>query len=1215
MALPTISLINGKKVAQVANALYGVVVGKTTNDAVLVDIVTYGFDATVNSYYDYSFGSMTANDVATIMAANMGITAASVGGQVNVDSAIVYIESVITTAAAGTEGAALSSMLDLWASMASDPIFGTAATAWNTAIANAMVYTASGTTADVAIANATAGATLALTTGADVFAGTAGDDTYNAYIIDNANTLQSGDVINGGAGNDTLYADIGTSQAFAISAQTSGVETVQIRAQSSSTDVAGNNVTTAQTVQVDAERMSGVTHWESNNSRADVIIEHVTTGGAATKDVTIAMVETDPGDVDFGVYFDQLSLRNAGTSTSTLNLQVMDTVSVVAGTAPLLNIPFDGFTFFADGVSITLGGAANAADAAAIGAAQTYAELAAAFQAAADTLLGAGTVAVTVGTNFTVSDTASGTLVTGQHITMTASGTVTITTPLGSGWSSTGVMPASSGTHTALISGSGGTTELVASTIILDDVGRGSTGGDLLVGGMSTGETSSSRGVERFEIEVRDNSKLQTINSTNNALREVVITNGATSGDNNAYTNTTANAGNLSVNGKAGLDGALAGVNNGVTVTHDAAGFTDVRLIDASAMTGKFSFTAAVTVDSINKYVNLVDTATSPTADVAGSGNVNFDVPGANFAYTGGSNNDTMNVTIDGAVAASSSNVVTGQSDFTFAIDGGAGNDAITLSLNTLTGGAQDWYDNQANNDNVRVTGGAGNDTIRTIGAGDIIIDAGAGDDTIYTDNSASVINPWVTAGAAATNNAVWVFNATGAAGRLLTDVESSTNTTYGMFGSTITVTFRGLTSAAVTVANTSYKSSDLQINQAIKNAINNDAVLSKLLIAEDGPGNTLVVTSLTDGVRAATGLNVAMTASTTTVSAADIAGYVAVFTTVASTSAAVLADMATNATTFNGAAEYNSAFAMDTTATAITGVNSTTTSDNTITGGTDNDIIVLGTTDSAASAAAASNEILVYSAAFGNDTVLNFGLNVTGVAAVTETATFTPVALTTVGDTVVINGLTITAGAGCTAANVELALETGATAGAAVVSGAYAAAWTVGVGAAGTVVYTSATAGANVADLANTGATTVPADTMAAPAIVQGVAAVTAAFGGDQFNFNGLNGDITTQGDLTTLVVTNKSINVVVEVDNGDTILDAGENWSDAGVKAILDAGATDDAIASNHVFIVYDAANVASVYTAADGTGNGDVTVTLVGTIDLADTAWSTLTTANFL
>ncbi|MBK9346872.1 MAG: hypothetical protein IPN06_10840 [Burkholderiales bacterium] len=93
---------------------------------------------------------------------------------------------------------------------------------------------------------------------------------------------------------------------------------------------------------------------------------------------------------------------------------------------------------------------------------------------------------------------------------------------------------------------------MVTSTVVLDDVGRGSTGGDLVIGGLSVGETSTSRGVERFEITVQDNSKLQTINSTNNALREVTIVNGATSNTvADAYTTTVTNAGNLTVNGKA----------------------------------------------------------------------------------------------------------------------------------------------------------------------------------------------------------------------------------------------------------------------------------------------------------------------------------------------------------------------------------------------------------------------------------------------------------------------------------------------------------------------------------------------------------------------------------------------------------------------------------------------------------------------------------------
>ncbi len=124
---------------------------------------------------------------------------------------------------------------------------------------------------------------------------------------------------------------------------------------------------------------------------------------------------------------------------------------------------------------------------------------------------------------------------------------------------------------------------------------------------------------------------------------------------------------------------------SGLQFQAGAAGFTDVRLIDASAMTGKLAFTAAITGDSIAKYITSVDTASSPMADVAGTGNVNFSATapnnGANFIYTGGTNNDTMVVNVDNAVAASRSSVLSGQSDFTFNVSGGTGNDAITFNM------------------------------------------------------------------------------------------------------------------------------------------------------------------------------------------------------------------------------------------------------------------------------------------------------------------------------------------------------------------------------------------------------------------------------------------------------------------------------------------------------------------------------------------------------
>ena len=570
----------------------------------------------------------------------------------------------------------------------------------------------------------------------DSLAGTSGNDLFLARIYNNANSLQSGDKLSGGAGNDRLEADVGTSQAFAITAETSSVEEVSIRAQANAVDNGANNV--AGIVQIDAQRMVGVNQWESSNSRADVVIEDVRIlPSQITKDITIAMIETDPGQVDFGVYFDQYSLRNQTSSTSQLNLKIMDTVAAAnAATAatPLLNSNYGSFTF-----STTIAGTTSVVTLAsqAIQDAQTYTQLRDAFQAALDANFGVGQATASLGADFTVTDPVSNKAVTGQTIVLKANVAIAFTTPAGSGWAADGVSPPTSNLYTDFNTDATTTSSLVTSKIILDDVGRGSTGGDLVVGGLSVGTTSSSLGVQRFEIEVRDNSKLQVIQSTNNTLREVTVVNGVTTSSSFAYVNTAANMGDLSVLGNDGSIGAVAPVFGadaglpGTGATNNAFGFTDVRLIDASAMTGKMAFDAQITSASIAKYMNLKDVQALPAGDNIA------------FVYTGGANNDTMFTTLDSAIVSSRSTIVSGREDMTFTANGGAGNDAITVNVagpnGGLNGGAQAWYTNQKLNANIFVNGGDGNDVIRTPGAGDVKIDGGAGNDTIYTDNTGAL--------------------------------------------------------------------------------------------------------------------------------------------------------------------------------------------------------------------------------------------------------------------------------------------------------------------------------------------------------------------------------------------------------------------------------------------------------------------------------------------
>lgn len=978
-------------VQRFAMGLFGVQVGTVTMAQVDKQIDRSSLSATLNSYYTSAFGGQTTAAVAATLVANLGITGAGVAG------AVAYVTGALNAAAPAARGEAVSNIINLFSGLTADATYGAAAQAWNANVDVAAAYTGAANTAFGSVIH------HSLTAGMDNLFGSALADMFTADLSSGGNTLQGGDVINGGAGNDTLHAVLGQNgDSFAITAKTSSVESVIVQAQSREADsgdnnVAGNLDNPINMVKVDAGRMSGVNNWENNNSRADLLIEDVRIAdNQITKDITITMRETDPGHVDFYVLFDQNSLRNASASTSQINLQVMDTRAVVDGKAPLLNSPYGGFKFTATdakGASTVVTLQSDAIDAA-----QTYAELAAAFQVAADKEFGAGVVTVTVGSDFTVTDTTTAKSVTGKEIVIKTSSSFSFTTPAGSGWVAAGTVPANSGLHTNFSQGSTTNTDPVTSTIVLDDVGRGSTGGDLVVGGLSTGDTSSSKGVQRFDITVEDNSKLETIRSTNNTLREVSIVNGITTRVNNAYNDNVKDAGNLTVKGESGENGA---------VKAGTYGFEDVKLIDAATFKGKLDLTAVLSDKVTAKYMNLTDE--SPAAAAADN---------VAFTYNLGTNNDTFKLDIDAANLHNAG--TTTREDFVLSINGGAGKDVITADI--INGGAEDgaaaWYNNSKLNANLSIDGGAGDDTINTKGSGDWKVTAGDGNDTVYSDNSGkkavwvfntadqttagtvavtavtdlasakatytTALETWLAANPGKTEadylastvpadkdavtawtTAQATFASSAGAARDLSNLVSDKNDTYKLFKGVATVTFKGLVVTQV-IDSTDYLTTDLQINQAIKKAINSDPVLSKLLKATDGPANTLVVTSLIDGVQVneTSDLTVAITQGTLT---AD-----------ETTAATAKWNLATSALAGTAAADdYVAQYAIDkANAAEIKGTDSNQATDSTHNLGAGNDVLVLSTNHDNAQTtnATSSNETVVYSAAaFGDDVIVNF--------------------------------------------------------------------------------------------------------------------------------------------------------------------------------------------------------------------------------------------------
>ncbi len=728
---------------------------------------------------DLASGFQTTSDAALALQVlnNVNITAATVTAPGSYTTLLSALTQAFTGFGPSARGQIILNVTNLLTKLEGDATYGVAATGFNSQAYADFVYGSVASNTSPAVVTA-APTTFNLTPLAgESIQGTSGDDLFIATIFDNQNSLQSGDKIAGGAGLDRLQADVGSSQNFAITPETTGVEQVAIRAQTNQFDAAQNNI---QISQIDAQRMVGVNQWESNNSRADLIIEDVRIlPNQITKDITIAFIESDPGHVDFGLYFDQLSLRSQSNTTSVLSIELLDTRSAASGTGPLKDNPYDSFAFLINGTPIIVRSPA-------IDTALTYADLRTAISDQINVLKATNPLlanfTVTLGAEFTRFDTQSGQAVKGTAIVLTdTSGGVLTVNPAAGFATSSGFVPPISGLHTSISTVATSSTDKVTSKIILDDVGRGSTSGDLVIGGLSTGASSTSKGVERFEIRVDDNSKLESINSTNNTLQEVTVVNGLTSSNSFAYQATVKDKGNLTVNGVSGLNGGnvtIPGLNNVVNgggagpvsaanpVTSGAGqaqgidaqtgtntplpgssaqtargyGFSDVRLIDASAMVGQFSFSAEVTGASIAKYFNLRDTGALPAADNIA------------FVYNGGANNDAMFMTLDQGVASSRSTYISGREDFTFTANGGAGNDNITLNVAPgLAGGAQFWYTNQKLNANIFINGGDGNDTIRKPGAGDVIIDAGPGDDTVYSDNSGSLGATAIATGSAGT--------------------------------------------------------------------------------------------------------------------------------------------------------------------------------------------------------------------------------------------------------------------------------------------------------------------------------------------------------------------------------------------------------------------------------------------------------------------------------
>lgn len=923
-----------------------------------------------------------------------------VGDLVSADNKAWVVDELVNWIQASSRGEAIWYAAEILASVPeTDPNFGAAAAQFNNKVEVATYYTLDhwgqdtelsalqAVIANVTDDDATVAAAIAvidgdepgevppffLTAGQDTLIGGGADDLFIADVVQvagaQANSLATGDYLDGGDGHDTLEAQL-TEGVFLgggnmpVTPRTSSVETVLVDALNARM---GINYDTTGTVVLDglldklnqliddavelfvgsmfgnddelfspwdipvlidyvhdllswdgpsiyetdvylnAENMNGVETIGSWHSEANLVIQNMTTkysdgtGARALNEMTVVMGYTGSRDhiwaeSDLSVYFDPDYLIPTPISTQpTIDLLVMNEdaydetydAGLGVGTLPLAGVFLRQLHFTLNGVEYDLDQYIDEDPDGAGEEIQTYDELLAAIQAAivelkADNPGDAAlqSLQAVMGDNFLtdISPILNEQRV-GQTIRLTVDGitndqlnTLTIESQQLEVARAAASEYENNNRYERAIDDPSVQDEELAINVDLEKAGLLGDGGELIIGSMYKDGTNTWNddiirpGIDKFIVTVYGDedkpSSLAGLRSTNNALRVVTVATDA---------NQTESFADLTI-GNSNTDGWLRDIP---TMGNQAA-LKDVRIFDASEFKGDLTLYAAITDEAAAKYMDLMDEQDDPNGD------------DASFEYTGGTGDDYFNIALDQDNFPYDGTVT--REDFVLTVDGNAGDDEIVVSIieeyadvaNAWTFGgffdpltriipeegqeppveegndallgvfplpfafARNWYDNQSLTDdgdyNINIYGGDGEDIIRTPGSGDANIFGGNNDDAIYVDNTG--------------DKAVWVFNVEEGLPWFrenIDNLQSDANNSYQLYKGSMQITFKGFESCACPIEQSLIPSgegwtTDLHINQTIKKIINNDDVLSDLLVAKDGPGNTIIIESKIDG-------------------------------------------------------------------------------------------------------------------------------------------------------------------------------------------------------------------------------------------------------------------------------------------------------------------------------------------------------------------------------
>ena len=820
---------------------YAVLLGMTPGNAAFKDHQAYiasstnaGYLSAVESYFA---GTSTAT-LASSALTNLGLT--SVFTQADA-------EAFLNANPGNRAGALVAAGQWLYSYSGTDAVTLAAKAAYVNAIESSYSYSNNAVNVNGKAWVGTGGQSIYLAPGFDNLVGSASDDTISGFVQQNqnganVNSFSTGDTIDGGQGTDTVVATlindriVESGTKLDVNVKTTNVENARF-------EVLDEGVV------VDAGNMDSVKQfWSVNSDDSGLRLEDVRLGSklSVTKDITFGMKDVDY-ESDLIAMFDSASLKNAGTNTS--NSQILievgyeDKPSDVDNTNPTKDL-FLKISFSHGGKAFDSGFLNTSKTAGAFP--DTYAGLRDLLKSTL-TAQGFGSLVVEFGNDLTSVTTGAGI----KPLQVTAK-QIYIKDPAGSAFSAvTSSAGAESSDPTSDVASRitpidpSTSTTLIESNLILDNAGRGSTAGDVMIGAMS----NSNAGVEKINVMVDRSSAIESLGSTNNKLVEIAITSPyTTKGDleigriTDTTGITTATDSGLNLIDASAFQGA--NLMLGTTVEAGRTGTdTPENNVDLATLAGHA--TTLVTTGAVD---NLKTLSANVGANVTFIGSTTeadgIDTDQA-YSYTTGSGADTINFRLDGDSVDAEGEM------FTLTTNGGA--DKVLMQMDAAqTGVSQStmalkkglWVDVKSD---MKIDTGSGADAVNIDSYGNFNITTGDDSDFVRinsVDENGNATQGMLTLGnASGTQN--WGNDPLTAVGPL------DFNDYRVLYQAKLTVTYAGLEStvAVNTSAASNFIASQLTINTAVKAAIAANPELSKLIAATDVTGTEqLRIVSLVGG-------------------------------------------------------------------------------------------------------------------------------------------------------------------------------------------------------------------------------------------------------------------------------------------------------------------------------------------------------------------------------